>query len=159
MPTRAGGKVNSGSADPGLGHAQFGEHLGVFQGRRLGGRGVARAGVQVDQEAPAVVGVGVEAQACADRVDGLGEVAVVAEPPAQRAPAARGGDPQPVALGDDPLGGALLGQQVAPVVPERRGQRRPLTSGVAVVPARPRPRSCASKSRTSLWLPGGSCRQ
>ena len=143
---------------PGL-HAQLGQHLGVLQGRRLGRRRVARAGVQVDQEAPAVVGVGVEPQARADGVDGLEEVAVVAEPPAQRAPGARGGDPQPVPLGDHPLGGALLGQQVAAVVPERRRQRRPLT---AASPSCRRVRasaSRASKSRTSLRLPGGSCRQ
>ena len=51
----------------------------MLQGRRLGRGGVARAGVQVDEQAPRVVGVDVEPQACADRVDALRELAVVAE--------------------------------------------------------------------------------
>ena len=41
----------------------------MFQRRRLGRGGVAGAGVQVDEQAPRVVGVGVESQARAGRVD------------------------------------------------------------------------------------------
>ena len=82
---------------------------------RAGGGEVAGAAVQPDQEPPGAVPVGVEPKAAPDGLDGVAELARLSQAASQGLRRPSGGQPQALPVRDHPFGGALLGEQVAPV--------------------------------------------